>query len=134
MVIFFAPGSDLQDTIDVILYFRSGFVIVIVKTGKYNVVFPSFKRVQSSDQLCNLPYHPGRYISLHPALPALPALSLVGIVEIVSLLVKSLSELKYFYDVATPALLCHKEPVASMHRSPLEKPNVTLSLLDQIQF
>ena len=25
-------------------------------------------------------------------------------------LVESFSELKYFHDVATPALLCHKEP------------------------
>ena len=38
------------------------------------------------------------------------ALSLVGIVEIVLSLVESFIELKYFHDVATPALLCHKEP------------------------
>ena len=39
------------------------------------------------------------------------ALSLVGRVEILlSLLVETLRELKYFHDVATPALLCHKEP------------------------
>ena len=35
---------------------------------------------------------------------------MVGIVEIVLLLVESFVELKYFQDVATPALLCHKEP------------------------
>ena len=38
------------------------------------------------------------------------ALSLVGIVEILLSLVESFIELKYFYSVATPALLCHKEP------------------------
>ena len=38
------------------------------------------------------------------------ALSLVGRVEIVLSLVGSFIELKYFHDVATPALLCHKEP------------------------
>ena len=38
------------------------------------------------------------------------ALSLVGIVEVWLSLVESLIELKYFQDVATPALLCHKEP------------------------
>ena len=37
------------------------------------------------------------------------ALSLVGRVEIVLSLVESFIELKYFHDVATPALLCHKE-------------------------
>ena len=38
------------------------------------------------------------------------ALSLVGIVEILLSLVVSFTELKYFQDVTTPALLCHKEP------------------------
>ena len=38
------------------------------------------------------------------------ALSLVGRIEIVLSLVESFIELKYFHDVATPALLCHKEP------------------------
>ena len=38
------------------------------------------------------------------------ALSLVGIVEIELSLVESFMELKYFHNVATPALLCHKEP------------------------
>ena len=37
------------------------------------------------------------------------ALSLVGIVEAWLSLVESFIELKYFHDVATPALLCHKE-------------------------
>ena len=36
------------------------------------------------------------------------AFSLVGIVEIVLSLVKNFIEQKYFYDVATPAPLCHK--------------------------
>ena len=38
------------------------------------------------------------------------ALSLVGRVEIVLSLVESFIEIKYMHDVATPALLCHKEP------------------------
>ena len=38
------------------------------------------------------------------------ALSLVGRVEIVLSLVETFIELKYFHSVATPALLCHKEP------------------------
>ena len=38
------------------------------------------------------------------------ALSLVEIVEILLSLVESFVQLKYFHDVATPALLCHKEP------------------------
>ena len=38
------------------------------------------------------------------------ALSLVGIVEIMLSLVERFIELKYFHSVATPALLCHKEP------------------------
>ena len=38
------------------------------------------------------------------------ALSLVGIAEIVLSLVEIFIELKYFHDVATPALLWHKEP------------------------
>ena len=38
------------------------------------------------------------------------ALSLVGRLEILLSLVESFRELKYFHDVATPALLCHKEP------------------------
>ena len=38
------------------------------------------------------------------------ALSLVGIVEILLSLVESFIELKYFHNVATPALWCHKEP------------------------
>ena len=38
------------------------------------------------------------------------ALSLVGRVEIVLPLVESFIELKYFHDVAMPALFCHKEP------------------------
>ena len=38
------------------------------------------------------------------------ALSLVGIVEAWLSLVETFMELKYFYDVAPPALLCHKEP------------------------
>ena len=38
------------------------------------------------------------------------ALSLVGRVEILLSLVQSFIELKYFHDVATPALFCHKEP------------------------
>ena len=46
------------------------------------------------------------------------ALSLVGIVEIVLSLVESFIELKYFHDVATPALLCHKEPARHI-QSPL---------------
>ena len=46
------------------------------------------------------------------------ALSLVGRVEIVLSLVESFIELKYFHDVATPALLCHKEPARRI-QSPL---------------
>ena len=46
------------------------------------------------------------------------ALSLVGIVEIVLSLVEIFIELKYFHDVATPALLCHKE-LARRIQSPL---------------
>ena len=38
------------------------------------------------------------------------ALSLVGRVEILLSLVETFIELKYFHDVAMPALLCHKEP------------------------
>ena len=38
------------------------------------------------------------------------ALSLVGRVQILLSLVETFIELKYFHDVATPALLCHKEP------------------------
>ena len=38
------------------------------------------------------------------------ALSLVQRVEAWLSLVQSFIELKYFHDVATPALLCHKEP------------------------
>ena len=41
------------------------------------------------------------------------ALSLVGLVEIVLSLVETFIELKYFHDVATPALLCHKEQFPS---------------------
>ena len=37
------------------------------------------------------------------------ALSLVGRVEILLSSVESFIELKYFHDVAMPALLCHKE-------------------------
>ena len=46
------------------------------------------------------------------------ALSLVGIVEIVLSLVESFIELKYFHDVAPPALLCHKEPAALDRKIP----------------
>ena len=46
------------------------------------------------------------------------ALSLVGIVKIVLSLVESFKEMKYFHDVATPALLCHKEPARRI-QSPL---------------
>ena len=46
------------------------------------------------------------------------ALSLVGIVEILLSLVESFIELKYFHIVATPALLCHKEPTRRI-QSPL---------------
>ena len=46
------------------------------------------------------------------------ALSLVGIFEIVLSLVEIFMELKYFHDVATPALLCHKEPARRI-QSPL---------------
>ena len=46
------------------------------------------------------------------------ALSLVGRVEIVLSLVESFIELKYFHDVATPALLYHKEPARRI-QSPL---------------
>jgi len=39
---------------------------------------------------------------------------LVGRVEIVFSLGESFIELKYFHGVATPALLCHKEPARSI--------------------
>ena len=54
--------------------------------------------------------------SRQPTLHQSGALSLVGIVEIVLSLVETFIELKYFHDVATPALLCHKEPA---RRKPL---------------
>ena len=46
------------------------------------------------------------------------ALSLVGRVEILLSLVESFIQLKYFHGVATPALLCHKEPARRI-QSPL---------------
>ena len=45
-------------------------------------------------------------------------LSLVGIVEAWISLVDSFIELKYFHDVAPPALLCHEEPARRI-QSPL---------------
>ena len=44
--------------------------------------------------------------------------TLTGIVEIWLSLVESFIELKYFHGVATPALLCHKEPACRI-QSPL---------------
>ena len=46
------------------------------------------------------------------------ALSLVGIVEAWLSLVESFRDLKYFHSVATPVLLCHKEPARRI-QSPL---------------
>ena len=46
------------------------------------------------------------------------ALSLVGIVEARLSLVESFIKLKYFHNVAAPALLCHKEPARRI-QSPL---------------
>ena len=43
---------------------------------------------------------------------------MVGRVEIVLSLVESFIELKYFHDVAMPALLCHKEPARSKQSVP----------------
>ena len=42
---------------------------------------------------------------------------MVGIVEIVLSLVENFIELKYFHDVATPALLYHKEPARSKQKN-----------------
>ena len=43
---------------------------------------------------------------------------MVGRLEILLSLVETFIELKYFHDVATPALLCHKEAARSKQNTP----------------